>query len=180
MKKIYQYCGFAVLIAALIGVFVYGSQQVAFSKDKEPEQSPWVLRCADVADAKDQSKTVKNCEIFQRLSVKQTGQRIIEFVVGKDAVKEKQGIKRGVVILPLGVLIQSGVRMQIDELPAYKFDLHHCTDGGCFAFVDLNSDIIGKMKKGEKAKMTMKSVEGKNVNIVLSLAGFSAAVDKLK
>lgn len=176
--KIFQYGGFAVLLAILIGVFIYGSQQTAFSSDNEPEKSMWTLRCADVPEGTKEAQ--KNCEIFQRLSVKESGQRIIEFVVGKDAAKDKQGIRRGVVILPLGVLIPHGITMQIDELPPYKFALHHCTNAGCFAFVDLNSDIISKMKKGDQAKMTMRSVEGKNVNIVLSLKGFSKAADKIK
>ncbi len=168
------------LMLALVGTFLLATNHAASSKEKVESPSAWTIRCTEIpkdAEKKD-SKAVKSCEIFQRLSVKETGQRLIEFAVGKN-VDSETGDARGVVVLPLGILLQPGVLMQIDKDQPYKFDVNHCTEKGCFAYVDLNAEIIDHMYKGNLATLILKTIEGKNVKIALSLKGFKQSYEKV-
>jgi len=139
-----------------------------------PAGSPgknWEERCAKP----EQGPAV--CEIFQRLTLKTTGQRLLELAVGKLDPATKMA--RGAMILPLGIKIAPGVKMQIDEEPSYKFSLNHCTDQGCFAFVDLNEKILTQFQKGKKAKIVLVTADNKNVEIEIQLAGFTKAYKDL-
>ncbi len=161
-------------------------QAVAAETEQEPQKNkqqaasgtarPWNVRCNDVPKA-DSEETTKYCQIVQRLNEQETGKRFAEFLIGYP--EDAEGEARGIVILPLGVLLSAGVKMQIDEGRVYQFDYRYCTDIGCVSVVKLSDGIIDEMKKGAKASISFLSAKGQQVNLPITLEGFSKALSEL-
>jgi invasion protein IalB len=137
------------------------------------EGQMWFTRCEPAA----KEGAAKQCEAFQRLMIKESQQRIAEFAVGFG--EDKSGAARGVFILPLGILLSEGVQMQIDEGKAFKFNIRYCEVSGCYAFVNLNAEILDMMRKGNKAIVTFQSTKPQTIRIEMSLKGFGKAFDKV-
>lgn len=131
----------------------------------------WALRCAQ-NDKGEQG----DCEIFQRLIEGSTGQRVAEFAIG---VPEKGKAARGVAILPLGVMFDPAVTMQIDGGPSYSFTLRYCTMEGCYAYVDLNDALLANLKSGKEMVFYLTLKDGELVPLVMKLGGFTSAYEKL-
>lgn len=134
----------------------------------------WSERC----NAKEKADGPKRgrCEVFQRLIVKDTGQRLVEVAVGFPREKKTA---RGIVIVPLGILLQSGVQLKIDDGEPFKFQIRYCDNAGCFGYVDLNDGILNTMRSGKKIVLTFQAAKGKTVNVELSLKDFSKALDQV-
>ena len=147
----------------------------------DPNAPAWAKRCDDT----DQSY----CEIVQQLSVVETGQRLIEFAIGFPQQKPDEEQKKksaegkdtasGVIILPLGVLLESGMRLQVDDHAPYKFQARFCQPAGCYAFISLPGPVLELMRKGDTVTVAFKEAGGKTVDIKMSLKGFTKALESI-
>jgi invasion protein IalB len=161
-----------------------GGTAVAAETENEPAKNtasaegksvePWQRRCSK---QKVEEKEVEHCEIFQTLTMKENGKRFAEFAIGYPPDTAEA---RGIMILPLGSLLDTGVKMQIDEGRLYQFTFRYCLPSGCYAVLKLTSGIIDEMKKGTNAKIEMISVENKKYNVPFTLSGFTKAIDSVK
>lgn len=138
------------------------------SQEQPAPESSWIVRCQEAGAAR--------CEIFQRLIVQETGQRVAEFAIG---FPEDKGAARGVVVLPLGILLTDGVQMQIDEHQPFSFKVRFCTADGCYAYLNLNETVLDLMRKGGKAVLSFRSLQGQNVEIPISLTGFTRSLAEI-
>lgn len=133
-------------------------------------QDAWAVRCQDVDDQQE-------CEMYQRLTLADTGERVAEFALGYPSHMPKG---RGVIVLPLGVLLTDGAKLRIDDGKSYRFAMRYCTGEGCFAFIGLNDKLINQMKKGGEAVIAFKMMDGSETEISLSLIGFTKSYDEIK
>ncbi len=135
----------------------------------------WLVRCEDL-------KKANHCEVYQRLSVQQKGwkqsKRLAEFAIGykQDNKKEAQGA----LILPLGILVNEPISIEIDEKKDFTVEIRHCNTEGCFALVEMSSGLLDKMSKGKKLVIKAKAVTGQNLHIVMLLDGIAATLEKVK
>jgi len=85
------------------------------------------------------------------------------------------------VISPLGTLLTSGIRLQVDGGRALQYPFAWCTQQGCFSRFGLTQDSIDSLKHGAIATVTIYSVSNRNKPILLnvSLNGFTTAFDSL-
>jgi invasion protein IalB len=153
------------------------------SHAKEAEPQFWSTRCDTLKDPNDKNaKPVKYCEAFQRLAVTKKGEkemrRVAEFAVGYPP--EKKGEPRGVVVMPLGILLEQPLKMQLDEGKEFTFRVRYCDQSGCLAFLDLSQAKLEEFKKAQKLKINIPATNGKYLNVIMSLKGFGPAVDKIK
>lgn len=166
--------GVATLLAAAV-TFILTSAFAA-GKDEKAAQTAsktetlWTVRCQE------EDKARAHCEIFQRLIVKETGARVAEFAIG---FPESKDVARGVIVLPLGMLLQSGVEMKIDEGKPFAFKIRYCTQAGCFAYVNLDKTLLDLMRNGTVANFTFKAADGKDVNLQMPLSGFAKALKEI-
>ena len=147
-------------------------------------ENPWSVRCGDEEEAgksveakSGASSQDRVCEAFQRLVVSKTGKRVAEFAIGYPKDRKEA---RGVVILPLGILLADGVGIQIDEGQQYRVKPRYCTPQGCFSFISVNDELMASFKKGSNLMINARALNGKDVRIKLSLKGFANAVRKAK
>lgn len=128
----------------------------------------WTKRCAEEGE--------KHCEVFQRLMVKETNQRLIEFAVGYP--KDANAVAQAAIIIPLGVVVSEGIGLSVDASTPIKAPIRTCGQDGCIVIATVAEDFIAAMSTGKI--MTLSFVDsgtGKTVNVEMSLSGFG---DKIK
>lgn len=147
-----------------------------------PPADAWAVRCDDV---KDGEKVVgKYCEMAQSISVAKkdadpsTAQRLLEVAIGYPPGQKNKAA--AVAILPLGVLVNEDIVVELDGSKLTDFKIRHCVVAGCVGAFTLSDKDIKKLSEGKA--MVVKSVTADNrpLAIELSLNGFSSAYDKIK
>ncbi|PJB71099.1 MAG: hypothetical protein CO093_06055 [Alphaproteobacteria bacterium CG_4_9_14_3_um_filter_47_13] len=163
----------AVFLAAAVGITIKSSHPVASQEQaQEQKPSPWIVRCNEA----DGEVRKGSCEIFQRLIIAESGERVAELAIG---FPEDRDDARGVIILPLGMMLSEGAQMKIDEGAFFKFSMRYCIKDGCYAFLNMDDKLLGMMRKGNKATILFKMASGKEASVVLSLADFSRFIGKI-
>jgi invasion protein IalB len=175
--KNFQYGILTVLAAAVLGISLAYAAPEADKAAAPPAaamvEHGWAERCSEAAKDDKKDKTKKYCEVFQRLDVKDTSTRVAEMVVGFPDGKDTA---RGVVILPLGILLGNNVGMKIDDGKPVVFDVRFCVASGCVSYLNINKTLLDEMKKGKSATFSFKTAEGQDVNLLLSMDGFGKAL----
>jgi len=80
--------------------------------------------------------------------------------------------------LPLGVLIQAGATIRIDENPPQGLRFRTCDRGGCYAETPLSTALLAQLRKGSKLVIEFKNLAEKTIKLPLSLGGFDEAYAK--
>jgi invasion protein IalB len=151
----------------------------AAAEDNTVVDKGWSERCDGNKGKETKGKEAdKSCEVFTRLEMKASAMRVTEVAIGfpKDLPK---GTARGVIILPLGVMLEPGATMTVDEGKPFAFKSRFCTQSGCFAFVNLSNDIVDSMKKGTNLNIYFKTADNNDAHLRLALKGFDEIVKKV-
>lgn len=177
--------------AVMVGILAAGLSGAAIANSKPAPKSDlpaigssdgkaWANRCDEMKD-KDGKPAGKYCETFQRLSVvsgegdKKQAQRVAEFAIGFPPADK--GKASGVLILPLGVVVDSDIKIQIDDKDVMKFRVRYCDGGGCAAIMKLDSGLIDKMRKGKVMTVKAMAFNGKPVDVPFRLDGLGEALE---
>ncbi len=112
------------------------------------------------------------------------GSPAIEFVVRKvdEESAEIEGVKIAAVadiITPLGVLLEFGLRLKIDEGEERGAPFRICQQHGCLVREPLSTDVISSLKRGNTARVTVAAEGAGPIDIDISLRGFTKAFDSL-
>lgn len=81
--------------------------------------------------------------------------------------------------LPLGVYLPNGVIIQIDDFEARKFDIHFCTQQGCYVNLTLEPDFVSLLRRKVAAKITLFRTDTDSIEGDMSLTGFYDAYELL-
>lgn len=112
------------------------------------------------------------------------GSPAIEFVVRKidDADAQIDGIRVEAVadiVTPLGVLLEFGLRLKIDESEERGAPFRICQQHGCLVREPLSAEVISALKKGNTAMVTVAAEGAGPIDIPISLSGFTKAYSSL-
>jgi invasion protein IalB len=140
----------------------------------------WMERCQDVK--KNETETFKYCEVFQRLSMKAKDsdkmQRVSEFAVGyPNGLKEKA---HGVLIVPLGILLDDPVELDLDGKKQFTSRVSYCQPDGCYAQLVLSDGALEKIGKAKAMTVKLKALNGQTVQFNLLPEGFREAIEKIQ
>jgi len=135
----------------------------------------WSLVC--------ESNGAPPCAMTQ-LGKDEQGSPAIEFVVRKidDEDAEINGVKVDAIadiITPLGVLLEFGLRLKIDDGEERGAPFRICQQHGCLVREPLSGDVISALKKGNKATVVVAAEGAGPVQIEISLRGFTKAYGSL-
>ncbi len=167
---------FHLLFGVLAALFIVTANGV-FAADPAPTEKPWSIRCNKDEKGKEVAAPKRgNCEIFQRLVEKESGKRFVEVAVG---FPKDKSAARGIIIVPLGILLQPGMTMKVDDGKEYKFQVRYCDGNGCFGYVDLNDELLGALRKGTKLTVTFQALNKKPISVVITLKDFAAALTEV-
>ncbi len=179
----------AISVAALLGFATLASAQEAPAKKEgeaaapaaqaapaardvvlkaDPSQANWVKLCGN-----DQAQQKKIC-FTQRSFVTETNQPIVAM-----AVYDPEGSKDKFIrfILPLGFLLERGMRYTIDDGKPVAGKYQVCLANGCFAEVVANEANMKALKAGKTLKIEVQNQLNQVVAFQAPLEGFGAAFD---
>lgn len=131
----------------------------------------WTVQCANQQQGE---KTQRVCQMSQELLQQDTRQRVLTFAVG---VADKNA--KATLILPFGLLLADGVRVNIGEEEVLRGAYRTCLPAGCVAEIDLPAETIKKLEAAEAASILMTANSGQPVKTDVSLRGFAAAYQRL-
>ncbi len=132
------------------------------------EENAWVKICNT-----DTQANKELCLITQELRT-QGGQ-----FLASAAIREFDGEQRRSLLLsvPVGMLIQPGVQIQIDGATPDKAAYQICFPNACYAEKTIDADFITRLKRGGTMRVSTINRQGKQVRFDMTLIGFTAAYD---
>lgn len=147
------------------------AQDAAAPKDAPAaaaDQPTWLKVCGE--DPKEKKEV---CVVAQEIRA-ETGQFLASV-----AVREIKGDKQKVlsVFVPTIMLLQPGLRVQIDEGKQIPGKYAICFPDRCYAEIPIGDDFIDSMKKGTDLSITTLNQQARGVSFKLTLAGFTKSYE---
>lgn len=136
----------------------------------EAVHDDWQIRC---------SKSRDECYMYQ-LALDALDVPVAE--VSMVALAGRDDAKAGfTVVTPLRTLLTEGLAVQVDNSQIQRYRYRWCTEAGCFAQFGVSEEGLNAFKRGNKARLTVISVERPQSPVILdiSLKGFTAAYNEL-
>lgn len=95
------------------------------------------------------------------------------------AVQEISGEQRRQLLIttPLGMALQAGMLVRIDNEKAIPAKFGTCLVNGCFAGLQISLDFINTMKKGQNSFVTVRNIQGAALDLTVPLTTFGKAYD---
>ncbi|MET7248065.1 invasion associated locus B family protein [Methylobacterium sp. EM32] len=136
----------------------------------EPSQADWTKVCG-----KDQGSGNEVC-YTTRDFVSDQGQAVLAVAVYD--MKGPQGAKVVRFLMPLGLLLQPGIRFAVDTGQATPGRYAVCFPNGCFAEAPgLKDEVVNAMKKGTTLNVSVQNQMQREVTFAVPLTGFGKAFD---
>src|SRR5215204_2625720 len=137
-----------------------------------PIYSPWTKVCGkegqpNAPEQKEVCFTIKEARL-------DTGQ----FVASAGLIElngQPQKILR--VTLPLGLLLRHGTRMIVDTQQPMTGVYNFCLPNGCWADFEVNTDFVGKLKKGQSLILQAFNLNGQVATFAFPLVDFARSND---
>ncbi len=127
----------------------------------------WLKVCDPLPDGK------QAC--IMRQVILANGQFLGSFLLRDDPGQESRLL--AVAAVPLGVLLPFGLTWQIDGAKPIRVPFMLCDPTSCATQLVINEAYVNSLKKGGTLKLTAKNRQNQDLNIEITLAGFTAAYD---
>ena len=152
----------AVVVAAPMGA---GAQEAAAPAGPD---SPWAKLCnTDPATGKELCLTIQEIRA-------DTGQFIASATIRTIAGEAKKSL---ITAVPPGMLLQPGLRIQVDEAEPVEVKYGICFPNACYGELEVDDAFVSKLKAGGRLTLTTLNQQAKPVNFPMSLSGFTRAFD---
>ena len=156
-----------VAIVAPLGASAQEAEAPAAAPPGGPE-SPWAKLCnTDPATGKELCLTIQEIRA-------DTGQFIASATIRTIAGDAKKSL---ITAVPPGMLLQPGLRIQIDDQPQVEVKYGICFPNACYGELEVDDAFVTKLKAGGRLTLTTLNQQAKPVNFPMSLAGFTKAFD---
>ncbi|MGJ8533381.1 MAG: invasion associated locus B family protein [Alphaproteobacteria bacterium] len=133
-----------------------------------PAQAAWVKVCnQDPTSKKDVCLTTQEIRA-------DSGQFLASVAVREIGGEEKQSL---VIAVPTGMLVQPGLRLQVDKNTQKEIKYGICFPNACYAELPIDPSVIAEMKRGNALVLTTLNQQAKAINFKLTLVGFTASYD---
>lgn len=134
----------------------------------EPSQTTWTKVCG-----KDQAANKEIC-YTTRDFVSDQGQPVLAV-----AVYDVKGDPNKIVrfLMPLGLLLQPGIRFGVDTAQPSPGRYAICFPNGCFAEAQVKDDFINQMKKGANLNISVQNQGAREVSFSIPLTDFAKGFD---
>ena len=175
-------------LRALAGIaLVLGFVGEALAQGASPEAAPvatgpgsvvkethgaWQVSCRTPPGAKEEK-----CALVQSVTAEDRPNVGLTVVFYKALGEDKKLLR---VVVPLGVLLPTGLGLKIDNQDIGNAPFLKCSKKGCIAEVVLQDEVIKKMMGGGTAMFIIFDTPEAGIGIPVSLQGFGDALANLK
>jgi invasion protein IalB len=132
----------------------------------------WRVQCQKSEEGKEL------CFVFQDVMLKEGNRHLLRLEMGYVPDKKDQLV--AIITVPLGIALPPGVLLKIDEGKELRLPVEHCIPQGCRVLFPVDQDLLGALKAGNQAMVTVHNMGHQPVQIPVSLSGFTAAFNSLK
>ncbi|MEM8648428.1 MAG: invasion associated locus B family protein, partial [Pseudomonadota bacterium] len=132
------------------------------------DDNAWVKICNT-----DQGTNKTLCLITQELRT-DSGQFLASVAIRETPGEARKSLLTSV---PVGMLLQPGVQLQIDGAKPTQARYSICFPNACYAELAIDAGFVSKLKAGGKLRLTTINQQAKQVQFDLTLIGFTAAYD---
>lgn len=139
--------------------------------ENQPQQNVLATKWTKICQVNEQTKK-EACVVTQNLHA-ETGQMLAAVTV----IEEKDAQKLFRIAVPLGMLIEPGLRVVIDQNQPIEAKYAICVPDGCFADLQVNDDFIAGLKKGKALIVQTINHVGRTVNITFPLTDFQKSYE---
>ncbi|WP_421723710.1 invasion associated locus B family protein [Bauldia sp.] len=113
------------------------------------------------------------CVTIQEIKA-ETGQFIASAAIREISGEESKSL---VVAVPVGMMIQPGLRAQIDNNEQTELQYGVCLRNACYAELEVGTDFIDGLKRGGQLSLITVNTDGNPVTFPMTLVGFTAAYE---
>lgn len=145
-----------------------GSGPTIVQVKPEPTQPDWVKVCG-----RDPSNNQEIC-YTTRDFVSDQGQPVMAVAV-YDIKGQPQKLVR--FLLPIGLLLQPGIRMGVDQGQPLSGRYQICFPNGCFAEITANDATVTALKRGTNINVSVQNQAAREVTFQVPLDGFAKGFD---
>jgi invasion protein IalB len=132
----------------------------------------WQVSCRTPPGAKEEK-----CALVQSVTAEDRPNVGLTVVFYKAIGEDKKLLR---VVVPLGVLLPTGLGLKIDNQDVGNAPFLKCSKRGCIAEVVLQDEVINKLKNGTSAMFIIFDTPEAGIGIPISLQGFGEALNSLK
>ena len=174
---------FRFLIALTAALFV--SSAWAQSQSPQPQQNgqgngqanvqvttfqDWEVRCPQSSSGQNQ------CEMTQLVNNPDSGKPVVRVVMGYPPQIDSAAM---IVVSPLGTRLAPGIQFSVDGNTPQRIPFQICLQQGCRADFPVENTLLSQMKRGNHATVSIVGPRGKELDLKVSLSGFTAAANKI-
>lgn len=131
----------------------------------------WEIRCETPAGA-----SAEQCAMIQSVAAEDKPNVNLVVIVLKTSDGKSRLLR---VIAPLGVLLPSGLGLNIDDAKIGNAGFVKCLPTGCVAEVAMEDKLIDQLKNGKTATFVIHQTPGEGIGLPISLNGFKEGYAKL-
>jgi invasion protein IalB len=132
----------------------------------------WQVSCRTPPGAKEEK-----CALVQSVTAEDRPNVGLTVVFYKAIGEDKKLLR---VVVPLGVLLPTGLGLKIDNQDVGNAPFLKCSKRGCIAEVVLQDEVINKLKTGTNAMFIIFDTPEAGIGIPISLQGFGEALNSIK
>lgn len=140
-------------------------------QQQPPQQQVLATKWTKICQTSEQTKK-ETCVVTQNLHA-ETGQMLAAVTV----IEEKGAQRFFRVAVPLGMMIEPGLRVVVDQNQPLEAKYVICVPDGCFADLQINDDFVANLKKGKTLIVQTINHVGRTVNITFPLTDFGKSYD---
>jgi len=135
----------------------------------------WTVQCIRAPEGQEDP-----CEIYQLLK-DESGNAVSEMRIFA-LPAGGQAVAGATVITPLETLLTEPIRLSVDGGAAKRYPYSWCSQVGCVARLGFSQPDLDSFRRGARGQLTIVPVAApdQQVNLTVSLTGFTAAFDQLK
>ena len=82
--------------------------------------------------------------------------------------------------LPLGLNLQAGAKLQVDDSKSVDLPIQTCENRGCYASIPVSPEMLAALRAGRQLRVLFQDLAKETIAIPISLTDFSATYDKIK
>ena len=130
----------------------------------------WTVRCFP-------ARSISPCDVYEQLNEKTSHRLVMAISI---AYVPSQGRHTMQIMVPLGVSIVRGAKMQTKAFISPTLHYHHCDRAGCYIELIMPDISIKSLENGDDgAKITIMADDGHAIDLPVSLKGFAQAHDTM-
>ena len=148
------------------------SPSAAPAQASTPAQPGWAARCSSPG-----RDAPLECAMEQSAVLTKTGQLVVLVNI---RVPGDARTPIALVQLPLGLNLQTGAKLQVDDGKSADLPIQTCENRGCYASIPVSPEMLASLRSGKQLKILFQDLAKETITIPMPLNDFSAAYDKIK